>query len=378
MDEKITASLETIEKGITNLQSETAKIAELEKGLARVNELEREIAHLKAGAPEAGKTSVEKRMADRVKILRAAAEGQSAVTKAISETVGTSAGALGSMIPEEWAAEISQNFTTFGELAAAAKIVPMTRQTLNYPQYVNGITGAFIGAGTTITSGAPSAVNTTLTAKKVAGFTIYDKEFLADADANVAASVTRDISENLARAFEYALCSGNGTDDSTNGAITGILNAATNVVTAATGAGSAFSGAVTKLNLATLIDSITADIQGEGLFVMHKTLRPLIRALAENSAYVGVINADASRIFGYRVIYVSGASMPTLSQTATGTKFLAFIDSSALIIGMRSGVEITTSTDALFQQDQVAVKGIMRAHAFCIGGRMAVLKTANS
>lgn len=397
--EQIQKSLETVSKGLDRVTDVESVAKALD---TRIKELETELAMAKATIPGNPETKKAKSLEARIGVLKAMQKGKQedvnkAVTdsgielsdrykKAINETVGTGSGQLGGFIPEEWSTDIAEAVYEYGAVAASARRLPMNRLTLNDSEYVNGLSAVFINTpGTAITSSVPSAVQHTLVAKEISVLTLYDASFLADATPATISIIEADAARALAQRLEYAICTGSGSADANNGGITGILNAASNGVTASTGAGSTFTGALTVANLNSLIEAVPYSFTGHTMgYVAHRSLRSVIRNLTggPGGSYIwspgDASNRDVEYINGYPVYWVQGTSMPALSTTATGTKFIAFGALDCIRIGDRQAVSVAVSDQFLFDKNQVAVRWIMRADAWILGKMWATLQTAAS
>lgn len=402
MDEKILEALGSIEKGI-NATSEqiskvSARVEDLEKAKTGSNTVDRaayealekklneEIVNRKSVSiitpGDLKKGLIEKKIDFYKSVFKGDKEKlrdmmkTAAGTYQLNETDGTGSGQLGYFVPDEFSEFITNFDVKYGAFSVVPLVysIPMSTDSMFVNQYKNGIAAGMIGAHSTISDSAPSADRVQLVAKKIAALAYYDNELLQDLRPAVLSRIEDDARNAFDLRENYLILSGSGAADYNNASVTGILSSlTTNVVTMAT---SGF-GDITADNLASMIDAIEIPI-GQGYFVMHKSLRPAIRALKHNSQYIWspADGGNVETIWGQPVIWVMGSNMPALSGTAAGTKFAIYGDfNKGVIKGDRLSLEVALDASKAFDTYQTAIRWVKREDFAVFGQCFSVLKT---
>lgn len=206
------------------------------------------------------------------------------------------------------------------------------------------------------------------------------RELLQDAERDIPGSVLKKFARAIAYRLDYLAFRADGTADATHGGCTGVFNYGT-LATAASG----------NTTMETLdFEDITAVLLTPGVEALNRASRwwmhphILVRFLHikdSNGRPIFLTSTEAptpggiGSILGFPVTL--GNVLPT-TNTA-GSKVAAFGDPDSFVVGIRQDVETMWSEHAYFANDQVGVRGVMRAAA---KGRLAtgiaLLKTAAS
>ncbi len=288
-------------------------------------------------------------------------------TKAQSEGVDSAGGFL---VPEEMMRSIIDLREQYGVFRQEAQIVPMSRDTVNWPRRSGGVTAYFIGENQAVTESQASWDNVQLTAKKLGILTRFSTELEEDAIISIADWLTNEMA--YAFASKEDDCGFNGDGTSTYGGVVGLSQKAI----AAAGAGSAFTAATGHflyglLNM-TDITSTMALLPNYALanakFYMSQTcfaaaFERLIAASGGNTTDTlnGVIDY---RFLGFPIVITQKLSLSAL--TITGTMMFAFGDLRlAAAMGERRQVSVRRSNERYFDADQVGMMATERVDIVC-------------
>ena len=283
--------------------------------------------------------------------------------KAHSEGVNSQGGFL---VPDEFEATLINLREQFGVARANCKVYPMSRDTLNIPRRIGGLTSYWTGETAATTESTLTLSNVSLVAKKLSALTTTSNELAEDSIIPIADMVADEIAWEFARKEDDALFNGDGS--STYGGIVGLKNAL--------GAASIVDSGVTTSALSTIT---AASISGWFAAVPAYALTPNAKIYCHKAVYHSVFERIAHtaggatvaesvngtrefRFYGYPVVFVQGMS----SVTGTGTDgvHIAYIGdlAQAAAFGDRRQVTIRTSDSALnaFEQDELAIRGTER------------------
>jgi HK97 family phage major capsid protein len=123
------------------------------------------------------------------------------------------------LVPEEMMNEIIVLRETYGVFRKECRVVPMGRDTLNWPRRTGGLTAYFMARRRRITESSASFDNVNLTAKKLGALTKLSTEIAEDAVINIADYIVDEIA--YAFASKEDDCGFNGDGTSTYGGMTG-------------------------------------------------------------------------------------------------------------------------------------------------------------
>ena len=220
----------------------------------------------------------------------------------------------------------------------------------------------------------------TATAKQFAVLLKVSNSLLEDAEYDITGKVLKKFLRAIAKRLDYAAFIADGTDDTSHGAFTGVLNFATEKVAA--------SGNTTVETLD--FEDITATMLTPGVEALSRQSRwwmhphILVRLLHikdSNGRPIFLTAMEAptpgalGSILGFPVTL--GNIMP--STNSAGQKLMAFGDPEAFVVGTRQSADIATSEHYAFNANQTTFRGILRG---AVKGRLATglayLKTAAS
>lgn len=283
--------------------------------------------------------------------------------KAHSEGVNSQGGFL---VPDEFEATLINLREQFGVARANCKVYPMSRDTLNIPRRIGGLTSYWTGETAATTESTLTLSNVSLVAKKLSALTTTSNELAEDSIIPIADLVADEIAYEFARKEDDALFNGDGS--SSYGGIVGLKNAL--------GAASIIDSGVSTSALSTIT---AASISGWFAAVPAYALTPNAKIYCHKAVYHSIferishtaggatvaesVNGTREfRFYGYPVVFVQGMS----SVTGTGTDgvHIAYIGdlAQAAAFGDRRQVTIRTSDSALnaFEQDELAIRGTER------------------
>ena len=279
------------------------------------------------------------------------------LVRAQSEGVNSAGGFL---VPEEMANSIINLKETYGVFRANTRVIPMGRDTLNWPRRTAGLTAYFVNEGVAPTESQNAWDSVNLTAKKLATLTRFSTEIAEDAVISIADWITQEIA--YAFASKEDDCGFNGDGTSTYGGIVGLT--ATSKVGSA-GVFTATGHATFDVITATDLESMRALLPFYALpnakiycsqYAFALCFERLVAAAGGNS----IATLDGQVVYRYLgTPIVISQKLP--STTPTGKIGILFGDlnlSSAM--GERRGVTIRRSDDRYFDSDQVGILGTER------------------
>jgi len=258
---------------------------------------------------------------------------------------------------------VYDNLLRYGQFATLG-LVPIGSRTQVLPYISARPTAYIVAQGAQITEGAVTGSSTTATIKDFAAWLPVANSLLEDAEDNdmdLAMYLLDLIAQAIAYRLDWAAFAADGTDDTTDGAYTGIAVGGT-AAAAAEG-----NKTVADLELADFVRCLTtvdaAVLQREAKWWIHPTViakiclvrdgagRPIFQNA--NDAPLGAIGS----ILGYPVI-PTGA-MP--STDAAGNVIAVFGDPRGCAVGIRKQLNLASSSDFQFDYNRTAFRGVMRA-----------------
>lgn len=203
-------------------------------------------------------------------------------------------------------------------------------------------------------------------------------ELIQDMESDLADQFLTAFEAALNYRLDYAMFQGDGTDDATNGKITGIIPAVTaNVITAASG-----NTTVQAIGRGDLISTVSA-IDGPAMqrkptwFANPGHVGPLLQITEGGRPVLKTALEEASTemfsLAGFPLVLTGG--MP--STNAAATKVLVFGHGRGYGVGLRQGFELQAAPHTKFSRNETLFRALIRA-----GGKMrrsgafSVLKTA--
>lgn len=271
----------------------------------------------------------------------------------------------GAFVPEEFSADLIRLVEEFGVIRSESRVVPMTRDTLLFPRRTSGLTAYAVGESATITASDVGTDNVMLTARKWATLTRISSELMEDSAIALGDLIGTEIAQVFADKEDDSGFNGDGT--STYHGIFGLAvkiddgNHTAGVVDAASG-NTAFS----TLDMADF-HNMTGILPRYAIanakwYISAAGFSASMERLAH--AQGGVTRRETEEgsqltFLGYPVVISQKMNSTTTAQT--DTIIILFGDMrQAATFGDRKGIEIATSTDRYFDQDQVAIRGIER------------------
>jgi len=285
-----------------------------------------------------------------------------AITRAASEGVDSAGGFL---VPEQMMASIIVLREQYGVFRQEATIVPMGRDTVNWPRRTGGLTAYFVGENTVVTESQASWDNVNLTAKKLGVLTRFSTELDEDAVISIADWLVNEIA--YAFSSKEDDCGFNGDGTSTYGGIRGLTTWAVDASTSA-GKYTAATGHNTYATLdATditgLIGLLPRYALGNAKFYVSQmgfasTFERLIATAGGNS--ISTLSGEiVYRYLGFPIVI--SQKLPLIGTTLSGKMMMAFGDLRlAAAVGERRQVTIRRSDERYFDQDQIGLLGTER------------------
>ena len=280
-----------------------------------------------------------------------------AVTKAQSEAVNSAGGYL---VPEEMMGSIIDLREQYGVFRQNAAVIPMSRDTLNWPRRTAGVTAYFVAEGVAATESSAAWDNVNLTAKKMAALVKMSTEIGEDAIINVADWITNEIA--YAFASKEDDCGFNGDGTSTYGGITGLTN--TGKIGSA-GVYTATGHATFDTITATDIESMRAllpyyALPGAKLYCSQYAFALCFERLIASAGGNAIGTLDGEVLYRYLgTPIVISQKLPSTSPT--GKIGILYGDlSKASALGERREVTIQQSGHRYIDTDQIGIFGNQR------------------
>lgn len=284
------------------------------------------------------------------------------IERAASEGVNTAGGFL---VPEEFSQTIIDLREEYGTFRSYAKVVPMSRDVMNIPRRVSGLTAYWVAENALITESQKVWGSVNLVAKKLAAFSRFSTELEEDAIINIADDLANEIAYAFAQAEDAAGWNGDGTP--TYG---GILGIRTKIIDG--------THTASAIDAASGHDTF-AEIDASDLL---KIMAPLPRYALRNAKWYASAVAF-SLVFGRLTAAAGGNTietlagkipfaylgfpividntLPTAQTDISDTVMLLFGDLSlAVMMGTRRAVTIKKSEDRYIEYDQIAIVGTER------------------
>jgi hypothetical protein len=292
--------------------------------------------------------------------------------KAVNETTNS---AGGYMVPDELVAELIFLREQYGVVRQNASIRTMHSDTLWVPKNSASTTAYWVGESTAITSSQPTFDRVQVLAKKLGILTPVSSEVNEDSIIEVGTLLAQDMAWKFAQE-EDRVCmigsSATATDGNINGFITENLGVASNVgsVSAATGSAANYN-ATTLANFRTMVGKLPlyADNQDAKWYMSKAFFNDVVSnrldALSGNAA-LDIMNFQSGRptLYGYPVVYSQHLANTAAGTTGTALCALANLKTGT-VLGDRRSVQISVSTDYLFNTDEIVFKAVERFGFTC-------------
>ena len=281
------------------------------------------------------------------------------VTKAQGEGVDSTGGFL---VPEELMSNIIVLREQFGVFRQECQVVPMGRDTLNWPRRTGGLTAYFTGENSAITESTAAWDSVNLTAKKLGALTRMSNEIAEDAVVSIADWLVGEIAYAFAAKEDDAGFNGDGS--SNFGGIRGLSTIFQD--------GAHTAGAY-QVSSATWTSMVLKDLTGVMGLLPQYAIGGAKWYMSQQAFYsiVATITAGAGgnrldvltdpiqpRLLGFPVRFAQKLPVATPGSGAPMFYFGDLSKSSAL--GERRGVTIRRSDQRYFENDQIGLLGTER------------------
>lgn len=291
--------------------------------------------------------------------------------KAVNETTASAGGFL---VPDQLVADLIFLREQYGVVRRNATVRTMTSDTYWHPKNSASTTAYWVGESAAITQSQPTFDRVEVLAKKMGILTAVTSEVNEDAIIEIGVALAQDMAWKFSQEEDRVMMIGTGVAG--DGGITGFiqenLNVASNLGTVAAATGSAANyNAVTLANLRAMVGKLAlyAD-NADAKFYMSKAFFQdvvcnRLDALSGNAA-LDLMNFQNGRptLYGYDIEFSQN-----LTQVAAGANnaplcALANLKTGS-ILGDRRQVQISVSSDYLFNTDEIAFKATERVGFKC-------------
>ena len=323
-----------------------------------------------------------------VEYAKAVLAGDTATLKRIDteirekQILAGTASAGGYLVPEDLRAEIWRIIPKYGVVRkAGARVLPVKTITTKVPTLGSAVSMSWVDENTAITATHPVFAEKTLTAKKIAGISVWSREFAASAVVDPLDLLSTLYAEAWAKAEDQTILVGKTADGYPWDGI--LYNSNTPTVTMSSGKTS-FSD-VTLDNLYDLIDKVPAEVEDGSVFILHKNILTYLRKLKDNEGRYILIPQNKT-LLGYP--YFTSSVMPSASDSAANTPFILFGNFNYVQIGvlqematdlLKEGTVNVGGTDiSLAQKDMFGVRVVGMWGWVFLPNAFAALKTAAS
>jgi len=292
--------------------------------------------------------------------------------KAVNEGTNSAGGFL---VPDELVAELIFLREQYGVVRQNATIRTMSSDTLWVPKNSASTTAYWVGESTAITQSQPTFDRVQVLAKKLGILTAVTSEINEDSIIEIGTALAQDMAWKFAQEEDRVCMIGsaaNATDGNIDGFITANLGVASNAgsINGATGSAANYN-AITMANFRTMVGKLPlyADIQDAKWYMSKSFFNDVVcnrlDALSGNAA-LDLMNFNSGRpsLLGYPIVFsqhlastaagTTGAALCALANLKTGT-----------VLGDRRSVQISVSTDYLFNTDELAFKAVERFGFTC-------------
>jgi HK97 family phage major capsid protein len=282
---------------------------------------------------------------------------------------GIDSGIGAAVIPQETSNMIYDALLRYGQWSTLG-VMPIGSRTQIVPLVSARPTAYWVAQGAQITEGAVTGTSVTLTIKEAAAWLPVANAQLEDADPSFGGYLADLLAQAVAYRMDWACFAADGTNDTTDGAFTGIAVGGT--------AAGAASGNVSVATLdyddfVKCLTTVDAGVLGrQAKWWIHPTILAKITLIKDSNGrpiFQNALEAPSpgaiGSICGYPVI-VTG-TMP--STDSTSSVVAVFGDPQAQAVGVRKNIQFDQSADFQFDYNRTAFRTIMR------GGTVTKLAT---
>lgn len=290
--------------------------------------------------------------------IKALKNNNQTVIKDLSEGTDSAGGYL---VPAPLSNKIYEVVKAQGVARREMTVVGMNSLTLDLSTLATKPTVYWVSESSQITGSDIAFGRKTLSAEKLAGITAMSNELIDDANIGIVDYVVEKFSEAFIEEEDKAFFN---TCTATN--VTGILqDSGTNVITM--GSGNTSFADISYDDIVDVIYSLGAKQRKNAKFAFSKDILAHIMKLTDsqnNPIWSRPIEGQPARILGYPI--VENDQMPTTSDDAVSTEFLAFGNFKKYLIGDRKQVtasilkEATVGSTNLAEKDASGVRIVER------------------
>ena len=269
------------------------------------------------------------------------------------------------LLPKPFMAQVHVVIEEYGDVRRLFTTIPMTSADLDLKNVATKPTATWTGQGANFTESDMAFGEQKLSAAKLAVITSWTMEQEEDQAIALLPNYARTVGESFAQSEDEAGLIGNGT--STYGGFTGLLNYSG--VTTTTGATGVLAiGDITEAHVRALPMSLTKAGRARAKFLMHYDVWDHISQL-ENTAGFRVVQPNITAgipasLLGYPVEIAE--AMPNPTGDNASTQLFAFGDFSRVYMGLRRGMSIDVSGDAVISDSS----GNVTYNAFQADGQL--------
>jgi len=266
----------------------------------------------------------------------------------------------GSLVPEEFEADIITLREQFGVFRANAKMYTMSRETLSIPRRKTGLTAYFTGESAAGTESTQAFDRVNLVAKKIMVLTVTTNELLDDAVVSVGDQMAGEIAQAFAQKEDQCGFLGDGT--STFGGIVGLKNLLTTSAVQYHDSGRASADLVVATDVASFLGLLPHYAAGSAKIYCNKNI---YHTIFERLAYTAGGATATEFVNGVPQYKYQGIPV-VISQVMTKANgdYIAYYGDlkQSSFFGDRTEMRIAFSDSALntFEQDERAVRGTTR------------------
>lgn len=287
--------------------------------------------------------------------------------KAVNENTNS---AGGFMVPDELVNELVYLREQYGVVRQNATVRSMFSDVLWIPKNSASTTAYWVGESTAITQSQPTFERVQILAKKLAILTAVTSEVNEDSIIEIGTMLAQDMAWKLEFETDRVCMIGSAataTDGNIDGFITANLAVASNAgsINGATGSAANYN-AITLANFRSMVGKLPlyAD-NADAKWYMSKAffndvVANRLDALSGNAA-LDIMNFQNGRptLYGYDVVYSQHLASTAAGTTGTALCALANLKTGT-VLGDRRSVQISVSSDYLFNSDELAFKCVTR------------------
>lgn len=292
--------------------------------------------------------------------------------KAVNEGTNSAGGFL---VPDELVAELIFLREQYGVVRRNATIRTMSSDTLWIPKNSSSTTAYWVGESTAITQSQPVFDRVQVLAKKLGILTAVTSEVNEDSIIEIGTALAQDMAWKFAQEEDRVFMIGaaaNATDGNIDGFITAVNAVASNqgIVQAAVGSAANYN-ATTLANFRTMVGKLPlyADNQDAKWYMSKAFFNDVVcnrlDALSGNAA-LDLMNFQSGRptLYGYPIEFSQHLANTAAGTVNTPLCALANLKTGT-VLGDRRSVQISVSSDYLFNTDELAFKAVERVGFSC-------------